>query len=265
MADPTLSGLSAFLRVHLRPGMNVVDIGANVGAVTAIASDVVGPAGRVIAYEPTPSLILRLQERFRSAPHVEIRHAAVADASGTATFLIDREQSTGSTLYAGAVGQKSTRVTVPVCTLDGEAFALPPLDVIKIDAQGAEARIFASARRLLKRDKPLLIFELWEHGLSAAGTSAAEILSALAAFGYHFHPLNAKGQIGRDDKIRAFLAGQTRAKAINVIGHPRKWPGHRWRGAIAAARCITGNRSSCPQWVPEAPPIRSSVRVTQSS
>jgi FkbM family methyltransferase len=255
--------LSAFLRAHLRAGMNVIDIGANVGVVSAVAANIVGPTGRVIAYEPTPSLIPGLNERFHDAENVEVRHSAVAGHTGTTTFLTDLSKSTVNTLYAGAIWEGATSVTVPVCSLDDEMSSLPPIDVIKIDAQGAEARIFAAARRLLKRDKPLLIFELWEHGLSAAGTSANDILDALARFSYHFHPLNAKGEVGRDSKIHRFLAGLTRAKAINVVGHPRRWPGHRWRGDVIPLACITGTRS-CPQWTPETSTTRSPVRLTQS-
>lgn len=247
VADPTLTGLSVFLRTHLRPGMSVLDIGANVGGVTSIAADCVGPTGRVIAYEPTPALVAELKARFHNQPNVEIRHAAVSDETGFAPFTVYADRSTASSLFPTAVVESGRRVIVPVRSLDVESTSLPPIDFIKVDAQGAEGRIFAAARRLLKRDKPLLVFELWQHGLRAAGSDVATLLDRLAGLGYHFHPLNAKGAVGSDEKIRAFLDGKTRAQAINVVGHPRRWPGHHWRHIVAPARCAA--RRSCDPWV----------------
>lgn len=247
VADPTLTGLSVFLRTHLRPGMTVLDIGANVGAVTALAADCVGPTGRVIAYEPTPALVAELKARFRNRPNVEIRPAAVSDENGRAPFTVYADRSTASSLFPAAFVESGRRVIVPVRSLDVESASLPPIDFIKVDAQGAEGRIFAAARRLLKRDKPLLVFELWQPGLRAAGTGAATLLDSLAGLGYHFHPLNAKGAAGSDGKIHALLEGRTHAQAINVVGHPRRWPGHHWRHILAPARCVAPQ--SCHRWV----------------
>jgi FkbM family methyltransferase len=233
--------------------MTVIDIGANVGGVTAVAAECVGAGGRVIAYEPTPALVARLEARFRDQKHVEIRHAAVSDYDGTAAFTVYDERSTASTLYVTAVVPSARRIMVPVCSLDAESATCPPVDFVKIDAQGAEGRIFAAARRLLKRDKPLLIFELWLHGLRAAGSDAATLLDRLGGLGYHFHPLNAKGEAGSDEKIHAFLEGKTRAQVINVLGHPRRWPGHHWRHIVAPTRCVV--RRSCRPWITMVTPV----------
>jgi len=56
---------------------------------------------------------------------------------------------------------------------------------IKIDAQGAEGRIFEAGRKLLKRDKPLIILELWPDGLRSARPDPTVLLDRLAGPGYH--------------------------------------------------------------------------------
>jgi hypothetical protein len=151
------------------------------------------------------------------------------------------------------VAYEPSPATIPVTvqTLDAEAPLLPPVDLIKIDAQGAEGRIFEGARRLLKRDKPLLIFELWPHGLRAAGTDGTRLLDDLAGLGYHFHPLNAKGRVGHDGKIRALLAGELRSAALNVVAHPRRWPAREWREVRPPEACVLPRpqRGLCHAWI----------------
>ena len=261
MADSTHSGLTAFLVTHLRDGMTVVDIGANQGELTAVAAACVGPFGHVVAYEPAPATAQALRLRLGDAPHVEIRQCALADRVGKSAFYVDASKSTSSTLYTGAIGPARQEIRVTVRTLDAEMSELAPIDLIKIDAQGAEGRIFAGARRLLKRDKPLLIFELWPHGLRAAGSDGMRLLNDLAGLGYHFHPLNAKGRVGHDGKIRELLAGELRSAALNVVAHPRRWPAREWREVRPPEPCVLPRtrRALCHAWT--AAPSAAAVSV----
>lgn len=261
MADSTHSGLTAFLVTQLREGMTVVDIGANQGELTAVAAACVGTSGRVIAYEPSPATAQALRVRLGDAPQVEIRQCALAGRAGTSVFYVDPSKSTSSTLYPEAIGPARKEIRVRVETLDAEMPQLPPVDLIKIDAQGAEGRILEAARRLLKRDKPLLIFELWPHGLRAAGTDGTRLLNDLAGLGYHFHPLNAKGRVGHDGKIRALLAGELRSAALNVVAHPRRWPAREWREARPPEPCVLPRtrRALCHAWT--AAPSAAAVSV----
>ena len=250
MADPTQSGLTSFLRASLRQGMTVIDIGANVGDVTGAAADLVGTTGRVIAYEPSPSVALGMRSRFRGHSQVEIRQSALSDHVGRALFYVDPSKSTSSTLFSGAIGPDYVTLDVSVRTLNDESPLLPEVDLIKVDAQGAEARIFEAGRRLLKRDKPLLVFEVWPSGLRAAGSDPIALLDRLAGLGYHFHPLNMKGRLGNPEKIRALIAGETRSKAMNIVAHPRRWPGPRWREDVTPLPCMIPPRyrALCRPW-----------------
>ena len=231
--------------------MTVIEIGANVGLLTTVAADVVGDAGRVIAYEPAPDTVQTLRRCCRPLSHIEIRQAAVADTPGARRFFIDPDESTSATLFTAAAGPNHQPVLVPVCSLDSELPTFPnAIDFIKIDAQGAEGYIFEGARRLLKRDKPLIIFEFWPHGLRAAGGDPLYVLQRLAGLGYHFHPVNAKGAVGNDDRIRALLAGTLRSAVLNVLAHPRRWPSRRWASATPPAPCVLPRerRELCRTW-----------------
>jgi len=249
VADSTGSGLAAFLQSHLRPGMTVLDVGANIGGVTAAAAEIVGADGRVFAYEPGAAAVQTLRERCVRWSHVNIRHTAVSDACGHMFFFVDAGKSTSATLFADLTGEGHERVLVPVCSLDSELAGLPPVDFIKIDAQGAEGRILEGARRLLKRDKPLVIFELWPSGLKAARTDAEHMLQRMAGLGYHFHPINGKGAIGSDLRVRALLDGVLRSSAVNVLAHPRRWPSRRWAAVPAPCLLPRERRELCRPWV----------------
>ena len=250
MADSTGSGLAEFLRSHLQQGMTVIDVGANVGNVTVAAAAAVGVSGHVIAYEPGPAAGEALRRRCREWPQVEVRQRAVCGATGHLSFFVDPTKSTSSTLFAAVTGRAHQRVRVTACSLDSELDSLPPVDFIKIDAQAAEGHILEGSRRLLKRDKPLLIVELWPAGLKTAGTDAAQMLERLGGLGYHFHPVNAKGAVGSDLRIRASLNGSLSSAAINVLAHPRRWPSRRWLDVAPPAPCVLEprRRQLCRPW-----------------
>ena len=177
-------------------------------------------------------------------------------------FFVDNAKPTSSTLYAAMAGQGHQRVPVAVCSLDSELATLPPIDFMKIDAQGAEGRILEGGRRLLKRDKPLLMFEPWPPGLKAAGTDGHVMLRRLASLGYHFHPVNAKGSVGNDLRIHTLLDGALRSSAINVLAHPRRWLSRRWADVIPAP-CVLARerREQCRPWASATPSLARSEKA----
>lgn len=232
MPDRENAGVAGFLRSHLRPGMVVLDIGANVGDVAAVIADCVSPTGRVVAFEASPDNAERLRVRFRYVPHVEIRHAAVTDQQGTMTLHLDAKSSKRHSLFEAAVSVRGETITVPAVTLGAVAGELARVDFIKIDAQGAEGRILAGGRRLLERDKPVVLFELWPRGMAAAGTSPSDLFALLDGLGYRSVRLSVKGQQKSRGSIDRFLSDATKWASANVIA----WPPQRRPGLLARLR-----------------------------
>ena len=224
MPDRENAGVAAFLRSYLRPGHVVLDVGANVGDVAAVIADCVTGSGRVIAFEASPDNAGRLRERFRDTAHVEIRHAAVTDRSGSLALHLDARSSKRHSLFAEAVSVPGSSIVVPAVTLDDLCAELTHVDFIKIDAQGAEGRILAGARRLLTRDRPVVLFELWPKGIAAAGGSPAELLALLDALGYRSVRLSVKGHQKSRAAIDRFLAEATKWASTNVIAWPPSPP-----------------------------------------
>jgi FkbM family methyltransferase len=112
MPDSQNAGVSAFVRSHLSDGMVVIDVGANVGDVTAAAAETVGSPGRVIAFEPGPANALRLQERFAATPHVEVHQAAVTDLAGSVHLHLDAANSKRHSLYQSIISVPGESILV---------------------------------------------------------------------------------------------------------------------------------------------------------
>jgi len=218
--DRENAGLSAFLRSYLRPGMVVIDVGANVGDVAAVAAECVTSSGRVIAFEASPDNARVLRGRFGTSPQVDVRHAAVSDRTGTLTLHLDAKSSKRHSLFESAVSVRGESVTVPAVTLDDVRGELPRVDFIKIDAQGAEGRIVAGGRALLQRDLPVVLFELWPRGMLAAGTPPAELFEYFDALSYRCVRLSVKGRQKSRESIDRFLASATKWACTNVIAWP---------------------------------------------
>jgi FkbM family methyltransferase len=163
-------------RRHIRPGMTVVDIGANVGVYTSLFAHLVGPTGRVIALEPAPDnwRALSAAKTTNHWKNVEIYQAAAADRAGRMHFEQSSYNSGNNNLVAE--GADSTAESVEVVRLDA-LLAGRKVDFIKIDVQGWEAAVLKGAHQTLQQNRPLRVrTEIWPEGLSRAGSSAEEIV-----------------------------------------------------------------------------------------
>jgi FkbM family methyltransferase len=180
------------LRASLRPGMTFVDVGANIGYFTLLAGSVVGPAGRVVAFEPTPAVVNRLREnvRLNGLRNVTSVQKAISDHRGTAQFFLSDEDPEANSLFRQNTAAK--RVEVETATLDDELsrYAIGKVDVLKIDTEGAELSVLQGARKTLTGASPPKIFlEINPVTLRMAGVAAEQIFNKLDEFGYGWQVL----------------------------------------------------------------------------
>lgn len=169
----------------LRPGMVFVDAGANIGYYSVLASRLVGPGGRVRAFEPAPDSFRLLQMNLadNGCGNAVAHRAALWDRHGgeLTLYLCDRNPGDHRTAAPAEAARRTARV--PATTLDAALGGR--VDVIKMDTQGAEARIWGGMRRTLERSPGLLMLaEFWPHGLRRAGSDPAAFLGALRAAGF---------------------------------------------------------------------------------
>lgn len=181
----------SFLADVLKPGMCVVDVGANEGLFTLFFRKRVGPGGRVIALEPSERELIHLKRNLRINRFldVDVVPLAVGDRVGRARLSLAEAGHAGhNALGTPAAPWVSVvdEVEVEVSTLDtlSDARNWPRIDLIKMDIEGSELRALRGADRLLARDRPMLLLEAEQESLSLRGASFSELLSWLAARKY---------------------------------------------------------------------------------
>ena len=155
---------------YLRPGMTLVDVGANVGYFTLLGAQRVGPAGRVIAYEPSPYAYDRLSRAVREngLAHVTAINAGLSDVPGRLPIYWDKNSVNHTPTMVPHDNPNLQCVDVAVKTLDSEAesLALGQIDLIKIDVEGYEPHVLEGARQLLaQRRVRAVLCEFNEHWL----------------------------------------------------------------------------------------------------
>jgi FkbM family methyltransferase len=177
----------AFQRL-INPGSVVFDVGAHVGYYTVLSSDLAGPRGRVIAFEPLPANLkyLRRHVRMNGCDNVRILTNCVGEGSAIARF--DDSHGTG----VGHLASEGT-LEVQVRSLDEmvESGELPVPQFIKIDVEGAELLVLSGAERLLRRHRPTVVLSTHSDDLDCA------CLERLSEFGYEVEHLEADVLVAR--------------------------------------------------------------------
>lgn len=170
----------------VHPGCVAVDVGANTGYFTLLLAKLVGPQGRVIAFEPLPENFQVLQENIRlnAYRNVTLEPRAVMDTPGSVRLYRQRDHlltGTASTVQVTGVG-----LEVPAVSLDVYLRATGGrADFVKIDVEGAEGAVLTGMRRVLAEDRPIVLVEL--HEVTSEDHPA---LSALRTSGYRIHYLD---------------------------------------------------------------------------
>jgi FkbM family methyltransferase len=155
---------TTFVRAALRRGDLFVDVGANAGYYTLLASRIVGNDGAVVALEPSPRVRERLERnvRLNDLRNVTIRAQALAAEEGEAPLFVSEDPNNSgiASLRPGA-GRAAAPQMVAATTLDEIAEELDrPIDLLKVDVEGAELEVFAGGGRTLSGpDAPAIVFE----------------------------------------------------------------------------------------------------------
>lgn len=175
-------------------GSTVFDIGANIGWFTLVAAKHVGVNGRVHSFEPRPETLRMLKRTIgdnRLQDRVTVWPFALADQPGKLKLVWGKgtDNPGGSFIIDESMvvhGQESALVNIAV--LDDLLPDVVP-DLIKIDVEGAEPRVFRGAKKALAR-KPSILSELHPAQLSkVSGVTSSQYIDQMADFGYRCYLL----------------------------------------------------------------------------
>ena len=175
-----------FVEENLEANMTFVDIGANIGYYTVIASRLVGEFGRVFAFEPDSRNYSYLQRNVEAnrLRNVEIIEKAATDRNGTAPFIRDPGGAEG---WVANEERGPNRITVQTTTLDHffRSEGWPSIDMAKMDVEGSEKSVLEGMRGVIERNpRMLLIMEFNRATLERAGSNPAALAKLLAELGY---------------------------------------------------------------------------------
>jgi len=166
----------------IKKGMCVVDVGANIGAYSVLAAEKVGESGKVVSVEPESTNYQRLVENIELNNFLNVipKNIALADYIGSGRLFLHSSSLDHSLVFKES---DSSFLEIPVMTLDGllEEIGLENIDLLKIDAEGAEISVLKGAKRTLADNPNLkMIIAAGEHSFSEIG----QVLSFLKDCGF---------------------------------------------------------------------------------
>ena len=164
------------LRGLVHEGDTVVDVGANVGALTLAAADFVGPAGRVYSFEAHPRTYRYLIGNIRLNQARNVRAFSVACGRENGVIAFSDKTSDDQNAVCGE------GLRVPLCRLDDLIPETRRIALLKVDVEGYEKFVLEGAAHLLPRVESIY-FESCERHFRAFGYRLREIVHFLRNFG----------------------------------------------------------------------------------
>jgi len=232
--DPVVSGALTFrvyergeitfFRSRFQADMTFVDVGANVGLYSALALSTPGFRGRVLAIEPHRESRVYLEKTIQSN--------AAARASTAIVGLAASDRAETLTLYQNPDNKGDNRVYPDPLLHGGETVGADTLDnicrqhgiasagFIKIDVQGAEAKVVRGASGLLSASSDcILMTEFWPYGLARCGADGLEYLEMLRDLGFRLYELSGnRGTLTAISTPRQLVERTQGRRYANLVG-----------------------------------------------
>ena len=185
-----------YLQSVLTEGMTVVDIGANIGFFSLLASDLVGASGRVVSFEPTPPTYAHLLRNLElnGRRNVLTSPNALSDRAGHARMTTSDDNA----LSALATEPGAGGVEVATETLDAalERLGVTVCHVIKMDIEGAEWMALRGMRATLRSNPGVvLVIEVHPRAIAEFGGSSEAFAKDLADAGFNLFWLDERARL----------------------------------------------------------------------
>ncbi len=202
----------------------VLDIGANIGALTLPLAQIVGKKGKVIAFEPTKYAYTKLLDNLSLNPNYldrvsaeQIMLVGADNATPKAELYSSWPLDPSEQQHEKHRGKLESTEGARVSTLDTYIYRekIDNVRLVKIDVDGFEVEVVRGGLNFLKQQQPIIIMELAPYTLDERGSSLEQLLKMLSSVGYvlcsqdNGHELPASSS-----ELRAFIPD---GGSINVI------------------------------------------------
>ncbi len=183
--------LVAAMKRYLRPGSVFVDVGANIGYISAIAADIVGRDGEVHCFEPVPRYFDKLERfaRMNTEYRISVNACAAGESEGTSTVYITHEAGQNTLVPAYKTSSEvASTLTIPVVRLDEYLLGcnLHNVAFVKIDAEGFELPILRGLEQYFERATvaPAIACEIAPKAYPLMGRKVEELCALMRRHGY---------------------------------------------------------------------------------
>lgn len=179
----------AVFKNFLHEGDTFVDVGANHGSFSIIASKLVGSTGFLCAVEPQPSMAALVEKSLAANAKCKfkVHNFACGDRNGEVDFYIPESTSGTAGLFPGFSATAAHRkLTVPLKRFDDaiDWKSFPGKIFLKLDVEGSEMAFLLGAREMIRARRPQFLLEINPASSRAAGTSVESMIQLLREMGY---------------------------------------------------------------------------------
>ena len=217
--------VTAVFRDRIKPGMKVLDIGANIGYFTMLAASLTGPGGHVMAIEPNAGNVKLLEASRRANAFEQVTVVQAAAGRELGLLVLNTSHSNGTTSpLSQDLRSLMDSTTVPSLKIDDLVPKDQRIDFIKIDVEGAEYNALAGASELIRRCRPTIASEFGPDMMpSISGVQGPVYLQFLIDCGYRISVLERDGEVtdcGQDPQrvMAAYL--QSGIDHIDILMDP---------------------------------------------
>jgi FkbM family methyltransferase len=218
-------GVAAIFSRYVKPGMSVVDIGANIGYLTMLLASLVEPSGLVVAVEPNPENIklLEASRRVNGFDQVLVIQAAAGRQTGLLALNVSHSNGMTGELPGNLDAIFASR-PVPCFTLDDLLPRERHFNLVKIDTEGAELNALIGLSQTIDRDRPVIVSEFSPGMLPGISRcTGPEYLRFLIAKGYRIGVIEHDGsETSFGDDVEGVMEAYSRSGVdhIDIIATP---------------------------------------------
>jgi FkbM family methyltransferase len=213
--------ITAWFENNVKPGQTVVDVGANVGYYSLLASRLVGPDGRVVGIEAHPRMaeLLHRNAIINGRHNVSTHHLAAWFRAEHLTFHLRRHFAANSS--AGSMQSRDLAdlddaeevIEVDALPLDDVLKEVGPIDLVKVDVEGAELQVFSGLSKTIGSNPQMRILFEWSPGQQAMlENKPTALIDLLRGHGYTFRHIEQGLREVSDSELLAIHHGNVLAE-----------------------------------------------------